>query len=60
DDTPLQAAYYNGLKEIIKDELVHHDKADDLDELIELAVRVDNRLYERQTEKKELGKPTFR
>ncbi|KAL5371058.1 hypothetical protein DPSP01_014520, partial [Paraphaeosphaeria sporulosa] len=32
------AAYYNGLKEIVKDELVHHDKADDLDELIELVV----------------------
>ncbi|KAK7178477.1 hypothetical protein PSPO01_15469 [Paraphaeosphaeria sporulosa] len=38
DNVPLQAAYYNGLKEIVKDELVHHDKANNLDKLIELVV----------------------
>lgn len=56
DDAPLQAAYYNGLKETVKDELTHHNETESLEALIELAVRVDNRLYERQMEKRGSGK----
>ena len=53
DDAPLKTAFYNGLKEQIKDELIHHDKPDDLQELIELATKIDNRMYERMLQKKQ-------
>ena len=47
NDDALQWAFYKGLKDRIKDELVKEDRPTQLNELIEKAVRIDNRLYER-------------
>lgn len=52
DDAPLIAAFYNGLKEKVKDEIARQERPTDIDEMITLAVRIDNRLYEREREKK--------
>jgi hypothetical protein len=41
-----------GLKENVKDSLVHHDKSESLYALIELATRINNRLWERNDQKK--------
>ncbi|KAF1979984.1 hypothetical protein BU23DRAFT_563330 [Bimuria novae-zelandiae CBS 107.79] len=50
-EAPLIIAYYNWLKELVKDKLVHQAKADNLDELINNAITVNNRLFERKLEK---------
>jgi len=52
DDAPLKTAYYNGLKENVKDEVSRSNRPDSLSDMVELAVRIDNRLYERSQEKK--------
>jgi hypothetical protein len=57
DDAPLKTAYYNGLRENIKDEIAHNDRPDDLQDMIELATRIDNRMYERALEKKSQPRP---
>ena len=44
DDSALRTVYEAGLKENIKDKLVHYDKPKDLYSLIELATRIDTRL----------------
>ncbi len=51
-DSPLQRAYYKGLKEAVKDGLMYMDKPEDLTELMEQSIKVDNRVYERLTQKK--------
>jgi len=51
DDAALRTVYENGLKDSIKDGLVHHDKPADLHALVELATRIDNRLWERNQQK---------
>jgi hypothetical protein len=56
DDAALRTVFENGLKEAIKDSLVHHEKPEDLQGIIELATRIDNRLWERNQQK---AKPTF-
>ena len=38
--------FYKGLKETVKDDLAHRDKPDSLDDLIDLVIKLDNRLYE--------------
>jgi hypothetical protein len=48
----LQHQFYVGLKDTVKDEVARSDKPDDLQELIALAVKIDNRMYERSLEKK--------
>jgi hypothetical protein len=52
DDEALRTAYEIGLKESVKDGLVHHDKPESLQKLIELATRIDNRQWERDQQKK--------
>jgi reverse transcriptase-like protein/uncharacterized protein DUF4939/aspartyl protease len=52
DEAALQARYYQGLKDKVKDEIARSEKPDDLQEMIQLAVKIDNRLYERTLEKK--------
>ncbi|KAH7562161.1 reverse transcriptase [Bipolaris maydis] len=52
DDSALRTVYEAGLKENIKDELVHYDKPKDLYSLIELATRIDTRLWERKEAQK--------
>jgi hypothetical protein len=57
DDAPLKTAYYNGLKENIKDEMAHNDRPETLKDMVELAVRIDNRIFERAQEKKSQPRP---
>ena len=52
DDAALRTVFEAGLKENVKDGLVHHDKPESLHALIELATRIDNRLWERNDQKK--------
>ncbi|KAG9192563.1 hypothetical protein G6011_11297 [Alternaria panax] len=52
DDAALRTVFETGLKENVKDGLVHHDKPESLHALIELATRIDNRLWERNDQKK--------
>jgi hypothetical protein len=51
-EAALQAQYYKGLKDHVKDEISRSDKPDDLSELIAMAVKIDNRAYERSLEKR--------
>jgi ferritin-like metal-binding protein YciE len=44
DDPALRTVFENGLKDEIKDSMVHHDKPGNLQALIELATRIDNRI----------------
>jgi hypothetical protein len=44
--------FYNGLKEEVKDELAKQDRPDDFLQYVELAIKIDNRLYERRLERK--------
>ena len=46
DDAPLKTAYYNGLKENVKDEVSRSNRLDSLLDIVKLAVRIDNQLYE--------------
>jgi len=46
------AQFYYGLKDIIKDDIAHLDKRpENVPDMIQAAVRIDNRLYERRMEK---------
>jgi len=51
DDAALRTVFENGLKDTIKDALVHHDKPGDLQALVEMATRIDNRLWERSQQR---------
>ena len=44
NDASLRTAFEAGLKENVKDGLVHHNKPESLQALVELATRIDNRL----------------
>ncbi|KAF4776451.1 hypothetical protein HER10_EVM0006305 [Colletotrichum scovillei] len=52
DDTKM-FMFYQGLKDEVKDELVKLDRPEDFLQYGELAIRIDNRLYERKKERKE-------
>lgn len=47
-----QAVFCNGLSEILKDELVSYPEPNDVDELIALSIRIDNRCRERRRERR--------
>uniref|UniRef100_A0AAY5KUW2 CCHC-type domain-containing protein n=1 Tax=Esox lucius TaxID=8010 RepID=A0AAY5KUW2_ESOLU len=53
----LQAGFYNGLSEQLKDELLSYPETMGLDDTISLAMRVDNRIRERRRERKRGGRP---
>jgi hypothetical protein len=55
DEEPLIVTYYNGLKDSVKDEVARQERPDDIQDMIELAVKIDNRLYERQLERGNKG-----
>jgi Ty3 transposon capsid-like protein len=64
NDAALNAQFYRGLKDPVKDELAKIEKPETLDSLIEIAVRLDNRLHERRMERDNLApsrssKPNF-
>jgi hypothetical protein len=43
--------FYNGSQDFVKDEISRIDRLEDLAEIIETAVRINNRIYERQMER---------
>ena len=51
DEKALQGAFLRGLREELKDELAARDETSSLEELISLAIRLDNRLRERRRER---------
>lgn len=44
--------FYNGLKDSVKDELANEDRPEEFADYTKKAVQIDNRLYERQLEKR--------
>lgn len=52
NDDALKAQYYRGLKDIVKDEIARSDRPRDLQAMVEQAIKIDNRNYERQMEKR--------
>ena len=52
NEDALASMFYRGLREDVKDELCKVDKPDSLAKYMELAIRIDNRLFERRHEKK--------
>ncbi|SLM33636.1 gag protein [Lasallia pustulata] len=52
-EAALTAQYYHGLKEGVKDEIARGERPDTLRNMTLMAVRIDNRLYERQREKRQ-------
>lgn len=62
DDKALQGIYYRGLSEEVKDELAARDETANLEALISLSIRLDNRLRERRRERNVKSRnfvPTF-
>jgi len=51
NDEALCHLFYKGLKETVKDDLAHRDRTGSLDDLIDLSIKLDNRLYERSLER---------
>ena len=51
NDEALCHLFYKGLKDAVKDDLTHRDRTDSLDDLIDLSIKLDNRLYERSLER---------
>jgi hypothetical protein len=51
NDQAKMAQFYRGLKEAVKDELARLDKPQDFMELVETAIKIDTRVYERALEK---------
>lgn len=51
NDEALRAQYYIGLKDQVKDEIARSDRPGNLPDLIEMAVKIDNRIYERKLER---------
>ena len=52
--------FYEGLKDEVKDELSKQDRPDEFADYVKMAVRIDNRLYERRQEKRKItgGQPS--
>ena len=53
-------AFFHGLADYIKDELVSHDLPESLDEAVALAVRIDRRVQARRREKGRQSQPFTR
>lgn len=51
NEVSLQGVFLNGLCDAVKDELSVRDESESLDELIALAIRLDNRLHERHRDR---------
>lgn len=57
NDEALESVFYNGLSSQIKDELVSYPEPETLEDLVQLAIRVDNRCRERQRERRRSESP---
>jgi Retrotransposon gag protein len=51
DDAALNATFYTGLKDHVKDKIARMKRLEELAEMIDTAIRIDNRVYERQMER---------
>ncbi|SLM38743.1 Reverse transcriptase domain [Lasallia pustulata] len=51
EDAALMAMFYAGLKDAVKDEIARGERLHDLWAVTTMAIRIDNRLYERRKEK---------
>ena len=51
DEEPLMRCFYQGLREDVKDELAKEERPEHLSVYIAMAVRIDQRLYERRRER---------
>jgi hypothetical protein len=54
NDQSLYDQYYKGLKDHVKDEIARSDVPDSLNDLIVMAIKINNRYYERAIERKGL------
>lgn len=52
NDEALAAQFYRGLKDVVKDEIARGDRPSTTDAMYALAIKIDERLYERLLEKK--------
>lgn len=52
EDGPKMVAFYHGLRDEIKDELAKQDRPKQFMDYVAMAVRIDNRLFERRMEKR--------
>ena len=59
DDIALKASFYSGLKDDVKDKLVRVDLPDTLDELMNMVIKINGRLYERRQEKQHKGERPY-
>ncbi|MDB5911246.1 MAG: hypothetical protein JWP34_5363 [Massilia sp.] len=59
EDGNLMAWFYRGLKEEVKDDLAREKRPDDFADYVEMAVAIDNRLYERRMERRSVGRSTW-
>ena len=57
EDQALRSAFYRGLHEAVKDEMVNRDWGQSLDELINLAIHLDARILERRRDRRETRAP---
>jgi len=46
------AQYYYGLKKEVKNNIAKNDRPENLETIIEKAIRIDNRIYKKRLEKK--------
>ena len=51
NDSALTAQFYRGLKDLIKDEIAKMERPTSLEDLIEISIRLDNRIQDRRLEK---------
>ena len=51
EDAALTVMYYAGLKDAVKDKIARGERPDNLRAVTTMAIRIDNRLYERRKEK---------
>jgi hypothetical protein len=55
NDEALMAQYYQGLKKKVKNDIAKNERPKNLKIIIEKAIRIDNRLYEKRLEKKKIS-----
>lgn len=56
-DNALRDQYYRGLRDDVKDEIARSERPDTFQGMIDMAVKVDNRMFERRLEKKGQYRP---
>ncbi|KAH8172319.1 hypothetical protein LIA77_06574 [Sarocladium implicatum] len=54
-DNAMMEYFYDGLREDVKDELSKQDRPDEFDDFVQMAIKIDNRNYQRRLEKGRRG-----